>query len=201
MKKKILDSSINLINRNNSFSETKLAEIRYGLEAVYLTITKLVIILIIASILGILKEFIIFTLLYNTIRFFSFGLHASKSFVCLIVSTLIFIFIPFLATVIDNNLFFNIIVGTISVILIFIYAPADTKKRPLINRKKRARLKIISVGIALVYLILSLIITSSFISNCLIFALATETILILPITYKLFNASYGNYKYYSKSFS
>ena len=49
--------------------------------------TKTIIICIIAACLGILKELIIFTLIYNFIRMPSFGMHASNSTWCLIAST------------------------------------------------------------------------------------------------------------------
>ena len=68
MKKFIVDKCINVIQKKNKYNDTKMKEIRYGLEGIYLTITKLVIISIIAAIVGIFKEMVIYICLYNIVR-------------------------------------------------------------------------------------------------------------------------------------
>lgn len=200
MKKLFLDNAINLIKNNNNFDVQKLAYIRYGLEGVYLTVTKLVIILVLSVIFNLTKEFIVFAFLYNIIRMFAFGMHAPKSYICLILSSFIFLFFPYLATILNYNFYINLSVGIFCVTIIIIYAPADTYKRPLIKKKKRIKLKFLAFFVSIIYLIISLIIKNAFMSNCLIFALLAEAILILPITYKIFKLPYNNYKnYYRKT--
>ena len=44
MKKLIINYVMNLIEKNGNYNEEKLAIIKYGLEGLYLTITKLIII-------------------------------------------------------------------------------------------------------------------------------------------------------------
>ena len=56
MKKKFLDSSINLITRYKEYTKDEIAIVKYGLESIYLIITKAIIIFGIAIFLGILKE-------------------------------------------------------------------------------------------------------------------------------------------------
>ena len=51
-------------SENNLYDEVKLAEIQYGLEGIYITISKFLIISIVAIVLGIFKESLIFTLIY-----------------------------------------------------------------------------------------------------------------------------------------
>ena len=85
---------MNLIKKNGNYDEDQLAIIKYGLEGIYLTITKLIIILLLAYLLNIIKEVIIFLIIYNIIRMPSFGLHATKSWICLLSSTIIFIGLP-----------------------------------------------------------------------------------------------------------
>jgi hypothetical protein len=63
-----LDKSIDIIRKNENYSEEKLDEIRYGLEGIYVTITKAIIILFLSSIFHIAKEFIMFAVLYKIIR-------------------------------------------------------------------------------------------------------------------------------------
>ena len=72
-------------------------------------------------------------------------------------------------------------------------APADTKKNPIVNKKRRRNLKTISTISAIIFFIGAIIINNKFLSNCLIFALILESILIAPTTYKTFKLPYNNY--------
>jgi len=200
MKKKFLNLCLNIINNNNpNISEEKLDEIRYGLEGIYLTITKTIFIFLLAYILGIFKEMILMLLFFNILRTTGFGLHATKSWICWISSTIMFIIFPFIATNIYIPLDVKAILGIISIILIFMYAPADTKKRPLINKKKRNVWKFISTINCIILVFCSLFIEKN-ISNLIIFAIYTEILLINPLSYKIFNLSYNNYKKYEVSY-
>ena len=69
MKEAFISNSMNIIKKYYpDYSEVKLAELRYGLLGLYLLITKSIIIFAIAYFLGIFKELLIFTLIYNLIR-------------------------------------------------------------------------------------------------------------------------------------
>ena len=72
------------------YDEDRLDEIRYGLEATYLSITKLVVILGISLLLGIFKESVILLVLFNFLRLTGFGLHATKSWICWVSSSITF---------------------------------------------------------------------------------------------------------------
>ena len=73
-------------------------------------------------------------------------------------------------------------------------SPADTKKRPIVNHKRRLIYKIISTILAIIFVTLSILIKNNYISNCLIFGLVLQNILISPLTYKIFKQPYNNYK-------
>ena len=92
MKEVFLTRAIEFIARNtnnqDSLGEEKREMLTYGLEGLYMTITKLVVIFLVAFLLGFIREFIITLIFFNIIRFPGFGFHASKSIVCLISSTL-----------------------------------------------------------------------------------------------------------------
>ena len=199
MKKFVLDNCMNIITNNKQYDDIKLAEIKYGLETLYLTFSKLIIIGILAAILGLFKELLIFLIIYNIIRMTSFGLLATKSWICLLSSTIIFIGIPLIIKNIELNIITKIIIGIIFTIHISIFSPADTHKRPIINKKRRKIYKILSTIISIIYVILSIIIKNTYISNCFIFAIILQNIIISPITYKIFKLPYNNYKEYIKT--
>ena len=92
MKKFFINKSLTLIKKNNNnLSDIKLEEIEYGLESLYLTYTKFIVLTGLAIILGIFKEYVILLVAYNVIRTFSFGLHATKSIYCFLSSLICFI--------------------------------------------------------------------------------------------------------------
>ena len=129
MKKMIMSKCMHYIKKNTNYDEIKLKEIKYGLEAIYLTFSKLIIICILATILGIFKEMIIYILIYNILRMPSFGLHATKSWICLLSSTILFIGIPYLCIILTIPIILKSIICIVGIYLMFKNAPADTKKK------------------------------------------------------------------------
>ena len=197
MKKKFLNGCLKIIKSNNQdISNEKLDEIRYGLEGIYLTITKTIFIFILTYLLGIFKEMILMLLIFNILRTTGFGLHAKKSWQCWVSSTLTFIICPFISKNIILPINLKILLGIIAIILIYLYAPADTKKHPLINEKKRLIWKYITVINCIILISISILIKDNTISNLIIFGIYSEICMIIPFTYKIFNLSYNNYKNY-----
>ena len=142
---------IDFISKYNNYDEIKLAELRYGLVSIYLLITKFIVIIILSIILGILKEMIIFTLIYIPIRAVSFGLHASKSWICLLFSSLVFIGSPMISNYIIVPTTLQIVLSVICVTLMYKNSPADTHKKPIVSPKRRLFFKYCSVLITVLY--------------------------------------------------
>lgn len=194
MKQKFLNFALNTIRQNRKdIDEIKLDEIRYGLEAIYITITKAIFIFTLALILGIFKEMIILLILFNILRFTGFGLHATKSWICLLSSSLVFIVLPFVSKVIIIPLYIKTIICIISILLIYKNTPADTIKRPIVNKKRREFYKFITTINCVILSYISIIINNTAISNLIIFGILIEVALTSPLIYKLFNLSYNNY--------
>lgn len=197
MKKFIVKKCMNLIKKNNpDYSKEKLEEIKYGLESVYLTYTKIIIILILAYLLGIIKETLLLLVTYNIIRTNAFGLHATKSIYCLITSLSLFIGGVYIAEFVYFPIYIKIAIAVLAVVCLYKYAPADTYKRPLINAKKRKKYKITSVILGIIYCILIFVFNTKTISNYLLIGMVESVIMIHPLVYKLFNLPFDNYKKY-----
>lgn len=194
MKKIVLNHWMNIIKKHKRYDNVKLAEIEYGLTAIYLTISKLIVIALLSLLLGVFKEMIIFLLIYNVLRMPSFGIHATKSWICLLTSSIIFIGLPLICINIQLSATIKIIIGTIGCLLMFKNSPADTKKRPIVSPKRRLTYKLISTILAITFVVLSITINNNFISNCLVFGLILQNVLISPLTYKIFKQPYNNYK-------
>lgn len=197
MKKLIINKCMELVTTyNKDLSQRGIDKIKYGLEGLYLTITKLIFIIIVSIILGIWKETLLLILIFNGIRLTAFGVHAKRSIDCLISSTLFFILFPIICIKLTIPLIVKVILFIPLTVLIGIFAPADTEKRPLINKKKRKIYKMLSIMISIIYMTIAIVIKDNTLSNCFIFAIVIQIIIMLPITYKLFGVSYNNYKTY-----
>lgn len=199
MKKYIINKCLRYIKHNTNYNDVKMSEIKYGLEGIYLTITKIVIIFAIAFILDIFNEVIIFLLIYNILRLPSFGLHATKSWICLVSSSIIFIGIPYLCLLFKIPIIFRSIISSVGILLMFKNAPADTYKRPIVSKKRRNKLKFISTIFTIIYGFCTIFIKSDFISNCYLFSIILQNCMIAPTTYKLFKLPYNNYINYIKT--
>lgn len=199
MKELVVNGIMNNITKYYDYDNTKISEIKYGIESLYLTITKTIIIFIISFILNITKELMLLFVFYSLIRLTGFGVHAKKSWHCWVTSLITFVLIPLLIKYVTLNKEFIIISYTIFTLLLLEYAPADTEKRPLINKKRRIIYKVLTILLVISYLIYSLIQKDNItIINTLYFSILLETILVLPCTYKLFGVKYNNYKNYKK---
>lgn len=195
MKKIFVDSIINLISENTLNDEVTIKKIRYGIETLYLTITKTAIFILISIIFNYEKELLLLILFYTFLRLTGFGLHAKKSLHCWILSSLTFIALPLICKYLTFSSLFKRIILLISILILIKYAPADTEKRPIINIKRRTIYKIICSLTCVIYSIIFLL-TNSLLGELMFFSIIIETLMILPITYKLFNVKYNNYKLY-----
>ena len=197
MKEVFINNSMSLIQKYYpNYSEEKLAELKYGLLGLYLMISKSIIIFGIALYLNIFKELLIFTIIYNILRAPSFGMHASKSWICLVSSASIFILSTYLSINIHIPINIKLIFGISGIIFIYKNSPADTKKKPIISPKRRRIYKTISTIIAIAFVIISLIISNNFLSNAFIFSLLIQCIFTSPTMYKICGEPYNNYKNY-----
>lgn len=196
MKAKFMNKTMAFLKEYNEYSEEDIEKLEYGLEGIYLTITKLVIIFIAAILLGIVKEFIVLLVLFNIIRYTGFGFHAEKSYQCLIISSTCFLLIPLIFINVNLSKTIYIIISLICIISYLLFAPADTVKRPLPNKKKRVIRKSVTVGMGILYSIISVLYFNHWISPLLMSSMIIEAIMINPLLYMAFKQPYNNYKSY-----
>ena len=192
MKERFLNSCINFITKYNDYTEKDIKKLRYGLEGLYLTITKTIIILILALVLKIFVEVISIIILFNLIRYFGFGFHAEKSWQCLLMSIFNFIIIPLCLLNIKISIFMSLIISLICILGFLLWAPADTVKRPLYDKKKRIFRKFFTIIIGITFSVLSIFLINY--RAIILSALIIQFIIINPLTYKIMNQPFNNYK-------
>lgn len=192
MKEKFLNSCINFITKYNNYTDKDIKKLRYGLEGIYLTLTKTIIILLLSLVLKIFFEVIIVIVLFNIIRYFGFGFHADKSWQCLLMSIFNFIIIPYILLSININFYLNILISVVCIVSFILWAPADTVKRPLKDKKKRLIRKIVTTTIGILFSIFSIFLINY--RAIILSALIIQFIVVCPLTYLIMNQSFNNYK-------
>ena len=199
MKEKFINSSINFISKYQECDDLKLKRLKYGLEGIYSLIVKISVVILISIITKTLTETLLFILFYAGIRTFSFGWHAKSNIACWITTLLIYNVILYFIINIDYPIYIGYIILGISLISMLLWAPADTPKRPLIRKKQRLKSKILSITVLVLYAVIYITINSNHLKSIILYSLFIQTILINPITYKITNTRFNNYKYYKKS--
>ena len=118
MKNIILNSIINNIEKYYSYDEIKLKEIRYGLESLYVSITKIIVIFIISYFINTVKELLLLFLFFGLLRITGFGVHAKKSIHCWFTSIPLFVIVPYIIKNIYINDCLITLLSVISIILL-----------------------------------------------------------------------------------
>ena len=126
-------------------SEEKLAEIDYGIAAFIANSYKMVFIFILAMLLNIFQYFLIAFVSFGTLRTFASGVHAKREWTCLPTSALVFFGITYLEMISKLNIYIITFIFILCFGAMLRYAPADTEERPIVSRKLRKKLKILSV--------------------------------------------------------
>ena len=199
MKELFLNNYMDMIKKNNpTFSKDELDKIKYGIEGIYLTITKLFVILLLGFIFNILYEILLLLLFYNFLRFFGFGYHARNSLECLIISISLFFILPLLVS--KQLLTFNYkwLLVSLCIINFLLFAPSDTKKRPMINKKKKRIRKTFVILITIIYSIIIPFVDYK-LSSILLLSIVIQAIMVNPFIYMIFKQPYNNYKNYINS--
>jgi len=184
MRDKVVNNiMIRIKDNNKELDDVKFAEIKYGLQGLYTLITKTSFIILLSLLLNIFSEFLLFFIFYSILRSVGFGTHANSNLKCWIFSTLFLLGIPYIMHIIKINKIIQIILWIIFFINFLIFAPADTKKRPMINKKRKLKFKIMLLIFSIIYLFI--IIYFKNISNLVLGSMLLEALLVNPIGYIL----------------
>ena len=204
MIEKICDKLTNRIrNKMPDVDDERAEVINYGLQLVIGEIPKTFVLLLIAYLFGVFKLSILALLFIMPYRTFSGGVHLKTHIGCIVGTSLFYVGSALLSKyIILNPLYIKYILVAViwlfRMIMIKLYAPADTENVPILRKKDRNLKRKMSYITMTLTLIAAIIIKNSTMSNLLIFTTIFQTVWISEITYKLTNNKYG-YKEYIKS--
>lgn len=175
--------------------DEKAEVINYGLQNIIGEIPKTFLVLIISYFLGIWKETLITFLILIPYKNASGGFHLKTHLGCILGTTIFYCGIPALAKIMVLNGILKYIVISVlwmfGMIMIKLYAPADTENVPILTKKDRRKQQIISYIIFSLGLLIAVIINHKIISNIIIFGYFLQTLTITKLAYRLTNNKYG----------
>ena len=190
-------------NKMPEVDDERAEVINYGLQLVIGEVPKTFALLLIAYICGVFKLSILALLFIMPYRTFSGGVHLKTHIGCIVGTSLFYVGTALLSKyiVLEPVSIKYIVIGAtwiLSIVMIKLYAPADTENVPILRKKDRKFKKIMSYITMTLTLVVAIIVKNSTYSNLLIFVTLFQTIWISEITYKLTKNKYG-YKEYIKN--
>lgn len=193
---KITQSLTNKIRKEMPDVDDERAEvINYGLQILLGEVPKFFIMLLIAYLLGVFKLSLITFIILMPYRGASGGFHLKTHIGCIVSTTTFYCGIAFLSKniVLDDitKYLLAIAVGVFGIIMIKLYAPADTEDVPIISKKVRKQKQVLSYISFIIGLVIAVVIKNNVISNIIIFGYFVQTCMITRFAYKITNNKYG----------
>ena len=181
--------------------DEKAEVLMYGIQLMIGEIPKMLILFAVGFLLGIGWYTIFSYVALIPYRASSGGFHLKSHLGCIVGTNLFFHGIVFLSKVVSLNMvekYGLILIALIfGVIMVSIYAPADTENVPILSKTERKQKKILSYITLILTLGAAALIKDSVISNILVFGVMLQTIMITRAAYILTNNKYG-YEVYQK---
>ena len=173
--------------------------IMYGLQNIIGEFPKGIIILVIAYFLGIFKLTLISILIVAPYRCFSGGVHMKTHMGCIIYTLILYSGSALLGKYVTligiTKYIVAFVVWTFCMIMIKLYAPADTENVPILRAKERKQKQIFSYIILTIEFVIAVLINNTTISGIIIFGDLIQTLMITRIAYKITDNKYGHEVY------
>ena len=186
-------------NRIPDMTEENAEVILYGLQLIIGEIPKMILILGISFILGFGWYMIFAYIAIAPYRTVSGGFHLHTHLGC-ILGTIIFYYGTVIISkylILDDIQKYILIALSLGfgLLMISMYAPADTEDVPIISKKERKTKKILSYIMLIITLIVALFVQDRILSNILIIGSIFQSVSISRIAYKITKNKYGHEVY------
>lgn len=197
----ICESLTNKIRQEMPDIDDEEAEvIKYGLELIIGEVPKILLLFIIAIVLkiGWLVIFAYFTML--PYKIVAGGFHLKTNIGCTIGTLSIYYGNVLISkyitwTQIYTKYIVILIAFVFSIIMVSLYAPADTVNLPILTKRERKTKRILSYVFSTITLLVAIIIKDNILSNILLLNVLIESICISKVAYKLTKNEYGYENY------
>lgn len=176
-------------------NEEKAEVINYGLQNIIGEIPKIFLVFFIAYICGILEWTVFTFLVMFAYKGASGGIHLKTHLGCIILTTAFYCLIPYISQFFELTGVVKYLIVLITwifgMIMIKLYAPADTESVPILDSKVRRKKQIVSYISFTIGLLVALFINNQMITNILILGNLIQTLTITKLAYRLTKSKYG----------
>lgn len=174
--------------------------ILYGIQLIVGEIPKIFLMFGLGIILGLWWQTLLAFFLILPYKVCSGGFHLKTHLGCFLCTNIVYCGNAYLSTIwnFSNEIAKYITIAAIwifGIIMVSIYAPADTENLPILTKKERKTKKILSYIFLSINMLIALFIQNTIISNLLIFGTLVQTISITRIAYILTKNKYGYEEY------
>lgn len=193
----------NKIRKNMPEVDDERAEvIKYGLQLLVGEVPKIFIMMGIAWALGVLKLTLICFCMMLPYRMYSGGFHLKTHLGCIIGTSIMYTGNAFVSQLFVIPVMWKIVVSVIlwvfAIIMIYLYAPADTEDVPVIAKRERKKRKVISYVVVSVMLVCGCVVQNAVISNMLIVGVLLQSCSISRLAYRVTGNRFGYEVYYEE---
>ena len=173
--------------------------IMYGLQNIIGEIPKIFIIFIISYFLGIFKLTLMAILIIAPYRCFSGGVHMKTHIGCIVYTLMLYsgsaLIGKYIALVGISKYVLATVVWIFCMIMIKLYAPADTENVPILRKEERKQKQFFSYIILTIEFIIAILINNTTIAGIIIFGDLIQTLTITRLAYKITQNRYGHEVY------
>ena len=180
--------------------DEKAEVILYGIQLIVGEIPKILLMLVVAAIFRVFWQTLLSFFLILPYKAVSGGFHLKTHIGCFVGTIIVYCgnaILSMLYSFPSNTIKYTVIAGIFifSIIMISLYAPADTENLPILTKKERKIKRILSYIFLTINVLIALFIPNILISNIFIFGTLIQTISITRLAYILTRNKYGYEEY------
>lgn len=174
--------------------------IMYGIQLIIGEIPKIFLLFGLGIILGVWWQTLLAFFLLLPYKATSGGFHLKTHIGCILSTNIIYCGNAYISTICNfpNEIIKNVTIAIIwifGIIMVSIYAPADTENLPILTKKERKTKKILSYIFLSINMIVAVFIPNAIVSNILIIGTTIQTFSITRIAYIVTKNKYGYEEY------
>lgn len=174
--------------------------IMYGIQLIVGEIPKFFLMFALGIILGLWWQTLLAFFLILPYKICSGGFHLKTHLGCILCTNIVYCGNAYISTILEfpNEIIKYLVIGMIwifGIIMVTVYAPADTENLPILTKKERKTKKILSYIFLSINMLGAIIIQNQVVVNLLIIGTVIQTISITRIAYILTKNKYGYEEY------
>lgn len=201
MVNKVSEKILAYLLKDTCMTEEKYEVMLFGITRIVEDIPKTLGILLIGTLLGVLKEMLVVTVVIALYKSFVGGVHAKTNWGCFFCSAFFYLVTIYIPKVFvfegEAHILLLILNYVFALYCIWVYAPADVPEIPKVDEKLRRKTKVKAIVILnIIYLTSLLVVKNRSIQDLVMFSIFSINLMTTRTMYKVFKNEYGYEVYF-----